>query len=190
MKARTIAAAAACAAAVTACGTAKAPPAAAPPTSPPATTPAAAITPSATPTPTPSATPSATTTTAGGTLWCGTITAVHIPTLAGWESAPGYSGYGTVSGSMPGTLKLILTIGTPAATEVALAGSLCSEVLFADDQPPPVAGTLYAGAMTDFADASQIMRTGADGYPGGGQAKPDLTAGQARLAAFLTAIGK
>jgi hypothetical protein len=113
------------------------------------------------------------------------------PSLSVWETGSGSDdAYVDTIPNLKGTVAAIENPGTPAAEEQQLGASLCGEVIDADQQPPPVDGSTWSAAMTEFAAASKILHTGADGYPAGGQAQSDLASGMTKLSAFLAAIGK
>jgi hypothetical protein len=118
----------------------------------------------------------------------GVITA---PSLSVWKTgAYGYdAAYVVGIPNIKTTVALIENTGTPAATEAAAGGSLCGEVVDADEHPPPVDQSTYASAMSDFLHASKILHA-LRGYPAGGHARPYLNSGITELNAFLTAIGR
>jgi hypothetical protein len=169
---------------------------------PPATTPAAAVSSASSP---PSAVASAAQATAQASvapptpgtatiaaLWCGPVQGViHVPSLSAWETGPSGEddAYVTDIPNFKTSVAGIENPNTSAASEAAGGGTLCGEVQSAEEEPPPVDESMYATAMADFLQASEVLHALA-GYPAGGRARPFLDSGLTELNAFLKAIGK
>jgi hypothetical protein len=115
--------------------------------------------------------------------------------LTVWETGSGGADdvYATVIPELKTGAAALLNPSTAAATVAAFAGSLCSEVLEAHEEPPPEALGDYNAALSDFLQASQVLHTGiiAGNEPAAlNAARPYLNTGVTELNAFLTAIGK
>jgi hypothetical protein len=155
---------------------------------------APATTSPATSAPVASATTPATGTATGAALWCGSVTNVRTaPSLAVWETGSGGADNAYVN-VLPGFKVVAADIdnpSTPAATVVAESASLCSEVLEADEEPPPADLAQYNTAMSDFLEASQVLHTGTATFAASlATARTEVNAGTSELNAFLAAIGK
>ena len=151
--------------------------------------------PAATPTtPTAPTAPAAPGTTTAAALWCGPVTNVRTaPSLAVWKTGSGGADdvYVDVIPQFKTVTAAIGNPATPAAAVLAYSGSLCSEVVEADEEPPPVDLAQYNMAMSDFLQASQVLHTGAAAYTASvATARSEDNLGMSELNAFLTAIGK
>lgn len=150
---------------------------------------AAATTPAA-----PATAPAAPGTATAAALWCGPVTNVRTaPSLAVWKTGSG--GADDVYVNVLPQLKVgAMTIdnpATPAATVLVDSASLCSEVIEADEEPPPVDLAQYNMAMSYFLQASQVLHTGAAAYTASvATARVEVNRGVSELNAFLTVIGK
>jgi hypothetical protein len=127
-------------------------------------------------------------------LWCGSVVNVRTaPSLAVWETGSGGADNAYVN-VLPGFKVVAADIdnpSTPAATVVAESASLCSEVLEADEEPPPADLAQYNTAMSDFLEASQVLHTGTSTFAASlATARTEVNAGTSELNAFLAAIGK
>ena len=147
----------------------------------------------------PTAPAAATTPAAPGTatvaaLWCGAVTNVRTaPSLAVWETGSGGADdvYVNVLPQFKAGATAIDSPATPAATVLADSGSMCSEVMEADEEPPPVDLAQYNMAMSYFLEASQVLHTGAAAFASSlATARVEVNQGTSELNAFLTAIGK
>jgi hypothetical protein len=128
------------------------------------------------------------------TLWCGSVVNVRTaPSLAVWETGSGGADDVYVN-VLPGFKVVAVDIdnpSTPAATVVAESVSLCSEVMEADEEPPPADLAQYNMAMSHFLEASQVLHTGTSTFAASlATARVDVNAGTSELNAFLAAIGK
>jgi hypothetical protein len=127
-------------------------------------------------------------------LWCGSVVNVRTaPSLAVWETGSGGADNAYVN-VLPGfkvEATAIDSPSTPAATVVADSGSLCAEVMEADEEPPPADLAQYNMAMTYFLEASQVLHTGTSTFAASlATARVEVNDGTSELNAFLTAIGK
>ena len=127
-------------------------------------------------------------------LWCGPVTNVRTaPSLAVWKAGSGGADdvYVDVLPQFKTVTEAIGNPATPAASVLAYSGSLCSEVIEADEEPPPVDLAQYNMAMSYFLQASQVLHTGAAAYTASvATARTEDNLGMSELNAFLTAIGK
>jgi hypothetical protein len=138
--------------------------------------------------------PVATGTATAAALWCGSVVNVRTaPSLAVWETGSGGADDVYVN-VLPGFKVVAMDIDnprTPAATVVAESVSLCSEVMEADEEPPPADLAQYNMAMSHFLEASQVLHTGTSTFAASlATARVEVNAGTSELNAFLTAIGK
>jgi hypothetical protein len=122
-------------------------------------------------------------------LWCGPGGNVMTsPSLAAWETT---NGYGVVGQLKTGTAA-IDNPATPAATVVALAASICGEVLTAHEEPPPVEQATWSEAMGFFLTATVDLHAVSDGgnYPANlDSARVEANMGLSDLNEFLALTG-
>ena len=122
-------------------------------------------------------------------LWCGPGGNVMTsPSIAAWETT---NGYGVVGQLKTGTAA-IDNPATPAATVVALAASICGEVLTAHEEPPPVEQATWSEAMGFFLTATVDLHAVSDGgnYPTNlDSARVEANMGLSDLNEFLALTG-
>jgi hypothetical protein len=127
-------------------------------------------------------------------LWCGSVINVRTaPSLTVWETGSGGADdvYVNVIPQLKAGVIAIDNPSLPAATVLADSGSICSEVLEAHEEPPPVDLAQYNKALAYFLQASEVLHTGASAYAASlATARVEMNSGMSELNTFLTAIGK
>jgi hypothetical protein len=127
-------------------------------------------------------------------LWCGPVTNVRTaPSLAVWETGSDGADdvYVDVIPQFKTAAMAIDNPSMPAAAVLSDSGSLCSSVLQASEEPPPVDLAQYNMAMASFLKASQVLHTGASAFAASlATARVEVNSGISELNAFLTVIGK
>jgi len=127
-------------------------------------------------------------------LWCGSVIDVRTaPSLTVWETGSGGAddAYVNVIPQLKAGVIAIDNPSLPAATVLADSSSICSEVLEAHEEPPPVDLAQYNKALTYFLEASQVLHTGTSAFAASlATARVEINSGMSELDTFLTAIGK
>jgi hypothetical protein len=127
-------------------------------------------------------------------LWCGSVINVRTaPSLTVWETGSGGADdvYVNVIPQLKAGVIAIDNPSLPAATVLADSGSICSEVLEAHEEPPPVDLAQYNKALAYFLQASEVLHTGTSAFAASlATARVEMNSGMSELNTFLTAIGK
>ena len=138
--------------------------------------------------------PAAPGTATAAALWCGPVLNVRTaPSLAVWKTGSGGADdvYVNVLPQFKTVAAAIDSPATPAAAVLADSGSMCSEVIEADEEPPPADLAQYNMAMSNFLEASQVLHTGAAAFAASlAKARVEVNLGVSELNAFLAAVGK
>jgi hypothetical protein len=115
------------------------------------------------------------------------------PSLTVWETGSGGADdvYVNVIPQLKGGVTAIDDPSLPAATVLADSASICSEVLEAHEEPPPVDLAQYNMALAYFLQASEVLHTGTSAFAASlARARVEMNSGMSELNTFLTAIGK